>query len=148
MTIRGRPGTRPPGPWGLGHRLPRQEPSRTPAPGHGPARREDGQAAVELVALLPLLALLALAAWQAVVAGQAAWLAAGAARASARAAAVGHDPAAAARRSLPPALERGLRVTTATSAPRSRCGSRSPAWSWVAACATIRASAEFPEQRS
>ena len=98
--------------------------------------------------LLPLLALLALGAWQAVLAGQAAWLAAGAARASARAAAVGDDPAAAARRSLPPALERGLRVTTRPPAPRSRSASRSPASSSGAALATIRSSAGFPEQRS
>src|SRR4051794_7350124 len=69
-----------------------------------------GQASVELVALLPILVVLALAAWQAVVAGQAAWLAAGAARAAARAAAVGQDPDAAARRTLPPALRAGLHV--------------------------------------
>ena len=124
-------------------------------PPHPPGRRpttalrgEDGQAAVELVALLPLLALLALAAWQAVVAGQAAWLAAGAARASARAAAVGDDPEAAARRSLPPALERGLRVTTATSGTAVTVRIAVPGVVLGGRVATIRSSADFPEQRS
>lgn len=69
-----------------------------------------GQATVELVALLPVLAGLGCALWQAVVAGQAAWLAGSAARAAARAAAVGGDPSAAARSALPKALEHGLRV--------------------------------------
>ena len=72
--------------------------------------RESGQAAVELVALLPLLVLIALALWQLAVAGQAAWLAASAARAAARAHAVGADEAAAARGVLPRRLESGLRV--------------------------------------
>src|SRR4051794_36965469 len=71
---------------------------------------DDGQASVELVALLPLLGVIGLLGWQAVVAGQAAWLAAAAARAGARAAAVGRDPEAAARGWLTPALERGLVV--------------------------------------
>ena len=48
--------------------------------------RESGQATVELVALLPLLAAVGLALWQAVVAGQAMWLAGAAARSAARAA--------------------------------------------------------------
>src|SRR4051812_30673542 len=75
-------------------------------------RADDGQAAAELVALLPVLVLLALGAWQAAVAGQAAWLAGGAARAAARAQAVGSDPAAAARRALTPELARGTHVDT------------------------------------
>ena len=37
--------------------------------------REDGQATVELVAVLPVLGLVVLLAWQAVVAGQTWWLA-------------------------------------------------------------------------
>jgi hypothetical protein len=69
-----------------------------------------GQAAVELVAVLPLVALVALALWQLAVAGQAAWLSGAAARAAARAHAVGGDEAAAARGVLPGRLERGLRV--------------------------------------
>jgi hypothetical protein len=75
-----------------------------------PPSRESGQAAVELVAVLPLLALVALALWQLAVAGQAAWLAASAARAAARAHAVGGDEREAARAVLPSRLERGLRV--------------------------------------
>ncbi|MEA2269563.1 MAG: hypothetical protein QOC64_2173 [Solirubrobacteraceae bacterium] len=71
---------------------------------------ERGQATVEFVALLPVLAVVALAAWQAVVAGQAIWLAGSAARAGARAAAIGAEPGPAARRALPPRLEEGLRV--------------------------------------
>ena|SRR5437868_7117784 len=62
---------------------------------------EDGQATVELVAVLPVLALVALLAWQAVVAGQTWWLASVAAREGARTAALGGDGAAAARRVLP-----------------------------------------------
>jgi hypothetical protein len=69
-----------------------------------------GQAAVELVAVLPLLALIALVLWQFAVAGQAAWLAGAAARAAARAHAIGGDEGAAARGVLPPGLEHGLRV--------------------------------------
>lgn len=75
-----------------------------------PIDDEDGQAAVELVALLPLLAALTALVWQAAVAGQAVWLAGSAARAAARAHAVGADTTAAARRALPSDLERGARV--------------------------------------
>ena len=74
------------------------------------ARGEDGQASVELVAVLPLIAGLALLAWQALVAGEAWWLAGSAAREAARASALGADPRAAAERVLPDGLERGLRV--------------------------------------
>lgn len=75
---------------------------------------EEGQAAVELVAVLPLVALLALVLWQLVVAGQAAWLSGAAARAAARAHAVGSDAAAGARAVLPPRLEEGLKVQTSS----------------------------------
>ena len=71
---------------------------------------DDGQAAVELAALLPLIAAVLLVAWQFVVAGEARSAAAVAARAAARAAAVGADPAAAARSRLPGRLRRSLRV--------------------------------------
>src|SRR5512144_1933705 len=71
---------------------------------------ERGQATVELVALLPVLVLVALVLWQAVVAGQAVWLAGAAAREAARARAVGDDPRQAARTVLPRSLERGLAV--------------------------------------
>ena len=73
---------------------------------------EDGQAAVELAALLPWLAAVLLVAWQLVLAGDARSSAAVAARAAARAAAVGADPTAAARDRLPERLRRGLRVHT------------------------------------
>jgi len=69
-----------------------------------------GQATVELVALLPLVGLLAALLWQALLAGETVWLSGGAARAAARAAAIGADPADAARAVLPARLERGLRV--------------------------------------
>jgi TadE-like protein len=74
---------------------------------------DDGQATVELVALLPCLVAVVAAAWQLVLAGDAKWSAATAARAAARAAAVGGDAEAAARRHVPARLERGLRVTQA-----------------------------------
>ena len=73
-------------------------------------RGERGQASVEFVALLPLLAVVAGLLWQAVVAGQAVWLAGSAARAAARASAVGADPRAAARRVLPARLRAGLAI--------------------------------------
>lgn len=76
------------------------------------SRSQSGQATVEFVALLPLLALIAFGLWQAVVAGQAAWLASSCARAAARASAIGGDPKAAAARILPGSLRQGLRVDT------------------------------------
>jgi hypothetical protein len=73
-----------------------------------------GQAAVELVAVLPVVALLGLLAWQAVVAGQAVWLAGSAARAAARAGAIGGDAGLAARRVLPGRfVAAGVRVRSA-----------------------------------
>ena len=78
-----------------------------------PSRAEQGQASVEFVALLPLVAVLVALLWQAVVAGQAVWLAGSAARAAARATALGADAPAAARRVLPARLERGLVVRRA-----------------------------------
>jgi hypothetical protein len=75
-------------------------------------RSDDGQSAVELVAMLPVVVVLAAALWQAAVAGQAVWVSGAAARAAARAAAVRGDAKEAARRALPGALERDLRVET------------------------------------
>jgi hypothetical protein len=86
--------------------LRRGSPSRSRT---GPAA-DDGQAAVELVAILPIAAALLALAWQAVLAGHAAWAVTAAARAAARAAAVGAAPEAAARGHLADGLERGLRV--------------------------------------
>jgi pilus assembly protein CpaE len=76
----------------------------------GTWRSQSGQAAAELVALLPLAALLVAGAWQLALAGHAVWAAGSAARAGARAAAVGTDPRAAARDALPDRLARRLRV--------------------------------------
>ena len=75
-----------------------------------PSRGERGQAAVELVALLPLIALAIGIAWQFALAGHAYWAAAGAARAAARAGAVGGDARRAALRWLPDGLARTARV--------------------------------------
>ena len=73
-------------------------------------RSEDGQASVELVAVLPLVLLVGAVCWQLALAGHAAWLTAHAARAAARADAVGRDPRAAARSALPRGLARGVKV--------------------------------------
>lgn len=75
-----------------------------------PPRLQSGQAAAELVAVLPWLAVLLALAWQLVLAGHAAWAAHAAAHAAARAEAVGGDPRGAARSHLPKSLERGLKV--------------------------------------
>ena len=63
-------------------RLPRVPP---PRPSRSPRPDECGQAAVELVAVLPFVALLALVLWQLAMAGQAAWMAGAAARVRGRA---------------------------------------------------------------
>jgi hypothetical protein len=76
-------------------------------------RAAHGQAAVELVALLPCAVALLAGLWQLVLIGQAAWAASTAARAAARAHAVGHDARRAARDHLPTSLEPDLRVKTA-----------------------------------
>ena len=70
------------------------------------ARKEAGQASVEMVATL----LVGLLVWQLALAGHAAWATANAARVAARAAAVDRDAEKAARSALPRRLEDGLRV--------------------------------------
>jgi hypothetical protein len=74
------------------------------------AAGEDGTASVELIAVVPFLLLALLVAAQVAFAGQALWSASVAARAGARAALVGDDAAAAARRALPPSLRDGAKV--------------------------------------
>jgi Flp pilus assembly protein TadG len=74
--------------------------------GHG----ERGTASVELVAAVPFLLLALAVAAQIALAGQALWSASVAARAGARAALVGADPKAAARRALPAAMREGAVV--------------------------------------
>jgi hypothetical protein len=82
-----------------------------PLPGAGSTgHREEGTASVELIAVVPFLLLAILVAAQVALAGQALWSASVAARAGARAALVGDDPAAVARRALPPPLRRGAEV--------------------------------------
>ena len=87
-------------------------------------KREAGTASVELVAVVPLLLLAVLAMVQVGLVGQALWSAGVAARVGARAALVGADGAAAARRALPPSLRReatvraGDEVAVRVSVPR------------------------------
>src|SRR6266545_6298338 len=88
-----------------------QAPARGSVGSAAGLRREHGQAAAELVALLPLLIGVLACAWQVVLAGHAVLAAGAAARAAARAQAIGLDAGAAARAHLPTHLERGLRVT-------------------------------------
>ena len=75
--------------------------------------REEGTASVELIAVVPFLLLAVLVAAQLTVAGQALWSASVAARAGARAALVGGDARAVARRALPAALREASRVDEA-----------------------------------
>lgn len=96
-----------------------------PAPSHHV--RQEGQAAVELIALLPAVALSALVGWQLLVGAQA-WLhAAGAARAGERAAVVGADPVAAARAAVPAGWGRRLGVEPAAGGRPLRVRVRVPA---------------------
>jgi hypothetical protein len=104
-------------------------------------RREVGQASVETVALLPLVVLVGALLWQAVVAGQALWLSG----AAARAAAVGADAEAAARATLPPRLESGLRVRAVGDGVGIAV--RVPSVLSGGSIATVHSSAAFPRQR-
>jgi hypothetical protein len=103
-----------------------------------------GQASVETVALLPLLALVGAVLWQALLVGQAAWLAGAAARGAARAQAVGADPRAAARAALPRRLERGLEVRAAQRDVRVRV--RVPSLVGGGAVLRVSARAHLQEQ--
>ncbi|HTI32862.1 MAG TPA: hypothetical protein VL422_04235, partial [Miltoncostaea sp.] len=76
-------------------------------------RRPRGQAAVELLAVLPVIALAAWLAWRMVAAGHVLGVAGAAARHGERAAEVGAPAAAAARAALPAGWARAARVTTA-----------------------------------
>ena len=106
---------------------------------------EDGQATVELVALLPCVAALLAALWQLALVGHAEWAASAAARAAARAHAVGADPGHAARAHLPHALERGLRVRP-TPAGDVRVVVRIPALPGLPSPGHARAGAHFEPQ--
>ena len=74
------------------------------------ASHQGGTASVELVAVVPFLLLAVLVAAQIALAGHALWAASVAARAGARAALVGGDARAAARRALPASLREGTKV--------------------------------------
>lgn len=76
-------------------------------------RREGGTASVEMVAVVPFLLLAVLVAAQIGLAGEALWSAGVAARAGARAALVGRDAEAAARRALPTSMRSGADVSNA-----------------------------------
>jgi hypothetical protein len=111
-----------------------------------PLRSADGQATVELVALLPLVGVLVALLWQALLAGETVWLSGAAARAAARAAALGADPTPAARAVLPRRFEHGLRVE------RDRDGGvavvvRIPAVGGLGSLAPVRTRARFGAQR-
>lgn len=71
---------------------------------------EEGTASVELVAVVPFLLLAVVAVAQVALAGQALWSAGVAARAGARAALIGSDAVAVARRALPNSMREGARV--------------------------------------
>jgi hypothetical protein len=109
-------------------------------------QRQEGQASVELVALLPLLALLAAGAWQLAVAGHAAWSADAAARAAARAVAIGADAREAARATLPERLEGGLEVSAAGDG-RVRVRLAVPAVLGLRVLGSVSAAAHFRSQR-
>jgi hypothetical protein len=108
---------------------------------------QQGQATVELIALLPLMAVLAALLWQAVVAGQAVWLAGSAARAAARASAIGADAAAAARSVLPDRLERGLVVRPVPADSGVRVAIVVPTIVGSHRLTTVSASARLQDQR-
>ena len=104
-----------------------------------------GQAAVELVAVLPVAVALLAGLWQLAVAGDAAWAAGGAARAAARAEAVGGSATRAARSRLPARLERGL-VVRSGSDGRVRVTVRVPS-AFGVDVGTVSGSARFAPQR-
>jgi TadE-like protein len=112
-----------------------------------PPRSARGQASVELVALLPLIAAGLMACIQVVLVAYAAWSAHAAARSAARAAAVGADALAAARRSLPPSLEHRVSVGAPDGSGRVAVRVRVPSVVPALALGAITAHAGFPSQR-
>jgi hypothetical protein len=109
------------------------------------ARDESGQAAVELVVLLPCLVALVAALWQLALVGYAGWAVHAAARAAARAHAVGADPARAARDHLPAELEPGLRVRAAAGGD-VRAAVRVPRLPGLPGLGHVHATAHFEPQ--
>ena len=113
--------------------------------GAAPPVGQSGQAAVELVAVLPVLAAVVAFALQALLAGQAVWEARVAARAAARAHAVGADAAGAARAHLRPRLEHGLQVS-ATAGGDVRVSVRIPTVLPAVRLGRVSASSHFRPQ--
>jgi len=125
-----------------------RSPRRRPAEGLVRAPRcfaAGGQAAVELVALLPLVLALLAGLWQLAVVAHTAWSASSAAHAAARAQAIGLSPGRAARAHLPSRLERGLRLR-ASADGRVRVTVRVPS-SFGLRLGTASAVARFTPQR-
>ena len=107
-----------------------------------------GQAALELLAILPALVALALVGWLIVAAAHAWLLADGAARAGARAAAAGADAERAVRAALPSGYRSPARVEVERRAgrpPRVRVALRPPAPApWLPDLGPVRAAAPDP----
>jgi hypothetical protein len=108
---------------------------------------QSGQAAVELVAVLPVLIALLAGVWQVALVGHAAWSAGAAARAAARAHALGLDPRAAARAHLPRGLERGLSVREAGRGGQVTVSVRVPSVLGAARLGRVSATSAFAAQR-
>ena len=108
---------------------------------------QSGQAAVELVAVLPVLVALLAGLWQVTLLGHASWSASAAARAAARAHALGFDPRAAARAHLAPRLERGLRVRESARGGEVTVTVRVPSVLGAARLGRVSATSAFAEQR-
>ncbi len=85
-----------------------------------PRPRPRGQAAVELLAVLPVVAIAAWLAWQMIAAGHVLGVAGAAARHGERAAEVGAPAGAAARAALPAGWARRARVTVTAAGVRVR----------------------------
>lgn len=110
-------------------------------------RNPEGQAAAELVAILPLAAVVCALVWQIVLAGHAAWAVSSAARAAARAHAVGLDPESAARAALTRSLERRVTVVVSEgSRGRVRVSVAIPSVLKVVELGSASASAGFAPQ--
>jgi hypothetical protein len=108
---------------------------------------QSGQAAVELVAVLPVLIALLAGVWQVALVGHASWSAGAAARAAARAHALGFDPRAAARAHLPTGLERGLSVREAARGGAVTVTVRVPSVIGAARLGRVSATSAFAAQR-
>lgn len=110
-------------------------------------RQAEGQAAAELVAVLPLVGVLCALVWQLALLGHAAWAASSAARAAARAHAIGLDPAPAARAALSRSLERDMRIQVVEGSPgRVMVSVRIPSVAGSLELGTASASAHFAPQ--